>query len=251
MAQFAYYATGHSSRTAGTRERGGTVIRRIAGMVVRPRATLAEVVQAPAWLTIWAVVLLVWLVGGGALLSTDVGKLALVDERVRAVEAFGGRVSDGEYAAMLVTPPWWVYLVSGSRTLLTPPVTVLSALVVLFVARADGVRATFAQAMAIAVYATVVLVLGQVFATPQHYIRESLTTPLTLAAILPLIEEGSIAARFFGTIDVFALWWMGLLALGLSVLTGRRLGRYLWPLLALYVSLAVVLAAMLAVMGGA
>ena len=193
-----------------------------------------------------------WLLGGGALLSTDVGKQALVDERVRAAEAFGGSVSDAEYAAMLVTPPWWVYLVSGSRTLLTPPVTVLSALVVLYVARADGVaRDILAGAWRSRCMRQWCSSLGQVFATPQHYIRESLTTPLTLAAILPLIEEGSIAARFFGTIDVFALWWMGLLALGLSVLTGRRLGRYLWPLLALYVSLAVVLAAVLAVMGGA
>jgi hypothetical protein len=227
------------------------VIRRIAGMVVRPRTTLAEVIQAPAWVIIWAVVLLVWLVCGGALLSTEVGRQALIDERVRAVEAFGGSVSDAEYAAMQVSPPWWVYFTSGGRLLLAPPVTVLAALGILLIARADGVRATLGQGLAIAVHATVALLIGQLVSTPLHYLRESLTSPLNLAAILPLIEEGTIPARFFGTIDLFALWWIGLLALGLSVLTQRRPGRYLGPLLALYVSVAAVLAAVLAVMGGA
>jgi len=220
-------------------------------MVVRPRTTLAEIVQAPAWVSIWALVLLGWLVCGAALLSTDVGRQALVDERVRAVEAFGGAVSDADYAAMQVNPPWWVYFSSGSRLLLTPPVTLLTAFGIFVVARAEGARATWSQALAVAVSASVALLIGQLVATPLHFVRESLTSPFNLAAILPLVEDGTVPARFFGTVDLFALWWMGLLALGLSVLTGRRPGRYGWPLLALYLSVAAVLAAVLAVMGGA
>ena len=40
------------------------------------------------------------------------------------------------------------------------------------------------------------------------------------------MEEGTLPARFFGTLDLFALWWMGLLAIGLAALTRRRVRRY-------------------------
>jgi hypothetical protein len=226
------------------------VIRRIAGVVVRPRATLAEVIAAPAWVTTWLVILFVWAVCGGWLLSTDLGRQALVDERVRVIETFGGTVTDAQYAALQASPPWWVYLTSGGRTLLAPPATLIAAIGVWLVARLERGRASMAQALALAVHASVVLVIGQLVATPLHYVRESLTSPLNLAAILPLMEEGTPATRFFGTMDFFALWWMGLMALGIALLTGKRPGRYLLPMAALYGVFAGVVAVLIEVTGG-
>jgi hypothetical protein len=107
------------------------------------------------------------------------------------------------------------------------------------------------QAIAVAVHASVPLVIGQVIATPLHYVRESLTSPLNLAAILPLMEEGTLPARFFGTIDLFAVWWAGLIALGLATWTGRRARDYAWRIAALFVAFAAVTAATIAAMGGA
>jgi hypothetical protein len=225
--------------------------RRIAGMVLYPRATLAALASAPAWVGTWSTILLVWAVCGGWLLSTDVGQQALVDERVRVIEAFGGVVTDADYAALQARPPWWVYFTSGSRLLLLPVTTLLVALALLAIARLEGAPATAAQALALVVHATVVLLVGQLLATPMHFVREALTSPLNLASILPLVEDGTVAARFFGTMDVFVVWWAGLLALSLSVLTGRRFWRYGWPLAALYLGFAAVAAAIIAVMGGA
>jgi hypothetical protein len=226
------------------------VIRRIAGAIARPRATLAGLIAAPAWVTTWSAILFVWAVCGGWLLSTDVGRQALVDERVRVVETFGGSVTDTQYAAFQASPPWWVYFISGGRTLLTPPITLIAALGVWLAARLERVAASPAQALAIVVHASVVLVVGQLVATPLHYVRESLTSPLNLAAILPLMEEGTPPTRFFGTMDFFALWWMGLVALGLSILTGQRPGRYLLPMAVLYGLFAAVVAVVIEVTGG-
>ena len=75
----------------------------------------------------------------------------------------------------------------------------------------------FSQALAIVVHASVVLLVGQVIATPLHYVRESLTSPLNLAAVLPLMQDGTAPTRFAGTLDLFALWWAVLL--GIVVLT--------------------------------
>lgn len=227
------------------------MIRRLAGVVSRPRITLAAVVRDQAWAASWAVILLIWAILGGALLSTDVGRQSLVDERVRVVETFGGQIDDARYAALEASPPWWVYVSSGSRTLLAPPTTLLVALLMWLVARKEGASATMSQALAIVVHANVALLVGQLIATPIHYARESLTSPLNLAALLPLMEEGSPQTRFFGTMDLFALWWAGLLAVGLSILTGRRVGRYLGPIAAVYAVFAAVVAAVVIVMGGA
>jgi hypothetical protein len=193
----------------------------------------------------------VWAVCGGWLLYSDVGQQALVDERVRVIESFGGAVSDADYAALQAAPPWWVYFTSGGRLLLLPPTTLGVAAMLVISARAAGTRATLGQGLALAVHASVPLLIGQIAATPINYVRESLTSPLNLAAVLPLMEAGTLPARFFGTIDLFAMWWAGLLALGLSVLTGRRASHYEWRLAALFLVVAAVSATLSVAMGGA
>jgi hypothetical protein len=230
---------------------GDGVIRRVAGIIVRPRAILAELVTRPAWMATWVFILIVWSAIGCWLLSTDIGQQALVDERVRVVETFGGRVSAQAYDAMLTSPPWSVYVTSGGRVLLTPVATLAAAVGIWVIARRDGTHARFAQALSIAVHTSVVLLVGQLVATPLHYARESLTSPLNLAAVLPLMEEGTFQARLFGTLDLFALWWAGLLASGTAALTGRRAGRYLTAILVGYVAVAAGVAALIAIMGGA
>ena len=224
-------------------------MRRVTGVLMHPRATMAEVVRHPAFITTWVVVLLAVAVCGGLLLSTPVGRQALVDERVRVTEALGRRVDDAEYARLQANPPVSIYLSSGGRLLLTPPVTMLVAAGLLVLARLDGARLPYVTALAIAVHATVVLALQQVVATPVHYLYESLTSPTNIAGILRVFDEGSWAARLFGTIDVFGLWWMWLLSFGLAAATARPARRYAWRLMAVYIGVAAIVAAVFAVLG--
>jgi len=225
-------------------------MRRVTGVLLHPRSTMAEVVRHPAFITTWVVILLAVAVCGGLLLSTPVGQQSLVDERVRVTEAVGGRVNDAEYARLQANPPLTVYLTSGGRLLLTPPVTILVAAGLLVLGRLDGGTLSFVTALAIAVHATVVLAVQQLIATPVHYAYESLTSPTNLASILRVFDEGTWPARLFGTIDVFGLWWMWLLSLGLAAATARPARRYLWRLLAVYVGVAALVAAVFAVLGG-
>jgi hypothetical protein len=221
---------------------------------------MAEVVRHPVFITTWVVVLLVVVVCGGLLLSTQVGQQALVDERVRVTEALGGRVDDAAYARLEAAPPVSIYLTSGGRLLLTPPVTLLVAAGLIVLARLDGVALGYRAATAITVHATVVLAVQQLIATPLHYVQESLTSPTNVAGLLRVFDEGTIAARLFGTIDVFGLWWIWLLSVGLAAAAsqavsaerperGRGARRYFWRLLAVYIGVAAVVAAVFAVFG--
>lgn len=227
------------------------MIRRITGVVTRPRATFAALAQRPDWFAPWLVLVGVWAACGGLLLSSDLGQQALVDERVRVIETLGGQVTDPEYAALQANPPWWVYFTSGGRLLLMPLTTVAVAGLMLATARANRKAATWSQALSLAVHANVALVIGQLVATPLHYVRESLTSPLNVAAILPLMEEGTAPARFFGTIDLFAVWWAVLLAVGLSVLTGQRARSYVWKIGIVFLVFAAITATVIVAMGGA
>jgi len=73
---------------------------------------------------------------------------------------------------------------------------------------------------------------------------------LNLSAVLPLMEEGTFRTRLFGTIDLFALWWAVLLAVSLSILTGRRVGRYLTAIAVVFLGFGGVVAAIIAASGG-
>jgi hypothetical protein len=208
-----------------------------------------EVVRHPAFLAVWAGVLITVALCGGLLLPTQVGQQALVDERVRVTEALGQRVDDAEYARLEANPPVLVYLTSGGRLLLMPPVTLLVAAGLMLLARVDAVSMKFVTALAISVHATVVLAVQQIIATPVHYAYESLTSPTSLAGILRVFDEGTLAARLFGTIDVFGLWWMWLLSVGLAAAAGKKARHYLWRLMIVYVGVAAIVAAVFAVMG--
>jgi len=224
-------------------------MRLVIGVLWRPRQTMAEVVARPALVWAWMVLLGVVALCAFALLSTVVGQQALVDERVRIIEALGGRVDDALYAGLQANPPWLVYLTSGGRLLLTPPFTLLVAAGLMSLAALDGVKVRYGVALAVTVHASLVLALHQIVITPLHFVRESLGSPTTIAGVLPMLEEGSMPARWLGSIDLFGLWWMWLLAVGLAAATGRPVSRYLARLLAAYVGVAAIVAAVFAVLG--
>jgi hypothetical protein len=224
-------------------------MRRVIGVLWHPRRTMTDVVARPTFAAAWVIVLGILAICAYLLLSTAVGRQALVDERVRVVETLGGRVDDAAYAALQANPPWLVYLTSGGRLLLTPVITLLVAVGLRVLAALDGVKVRYGVALAITVHASVVLALQQVVATPLHYVRESLTSPTNIAGLLPMLDEGSLPARWLGSIDGFGLWWVWLLAVGLAAATGRPARRYLARLLMAYVGVAAIVAAVFAVLG--
>ncbi|MDH4067019.1 MAG: hypothetical protein OEW19_21675 [Acidobacteriota bacterium] len=211
---------------------------------------MAALLAVPTFTTTWAAVLAMWLMPAAWLLSTDVGRQALVDERVRIVEAFGGSIDDEAYARLQASPPWGVYLTTGGRYLVAPPVTALAALALVWLARLDGVTLGLAAAMAVSVHASVVLAVQQLVVVPVQYLRESITSATSLAVLLPVLGDDTVMARVLGATDVFGLWWIWLLGLGVAAATGRPAVRYVWRLLAVYLGLAVITAVVLFVAGG-
>jgi len=228
------------------------LLARLIGVVVGPRRAMQAAARTgPGGIAAtWGVVLLGWLAAGGWLLGQPVGRQAVVDEQVRVVEALGGGVDDARYAAWQAQPPWHIYFTSGGRILLLPVTTLAAAAGVFLWARRRSPHVRFAGALSVAVHASVVLALQQIAATPLHLLRESLTSPFNLAAVLPFFDEGTLPARVLGAVELGGLWWALLLAVGLAALTGGRARGYAGPVLGIYLAVSAVVAGVVVLIGG-
>ncbi len=69
------------------------------GIVCAPRVTFLRVIQSPRWVAVLVLSFAVTFVCSAALLETDVGRLALLDQWERTAVAFGQPVDDARYAA--------------------------------------------------------------------------------------------------------------------------------------------------------
>jgi hypothetical protein len=67
---------------------------RIFGVLLSPRATYAAVAAKPRSLGVLVVVLVIIGVAQGLFMSTEVGQQLVLDQQVRAMEAFGMTISD-------------------------------------------------------------------------------------------------------------------------------------------------------------
>ena len=73
---------------------------RVFGVVRSPRATLTAVAADPRWAGVLVLTFLISTISSAALLQTEVGRLALVDQWERTASAFGQNVDDRQYAAL-------------------------------------------------------------------------------------------------------------------------------------------------------
>ena len=224
---------------------------RMAGVIRRPRTTFAALKAVPRWWDVLLVTFLVTTALSAALLETGVGQLALLDQWERTAIAFGQDVSDEQYAAMrAASNNGAVYAVASS--LAGGPALALGLATLLFAGfRLTGSRgATYTQVLSVVAHAGVILMLRQVVATPVVYARETLASPVTLNLFFTVLDEASPPARFLAAVDLFVVWWIVAIAIGMSVLYGRPARRLAIVFVGIYVLLAAALVVAMAVTGG-
>jgi Yip1-like protein len=241
---------------------------RIYGVIRSPRATFAGIIAgrgrgggpghghtpAPPWAAVLIGSTVLTFVCSAGFLQTDVGRQALVDEWERTALAFGRDVGDAQYAGWEDTAANGTFTIgyAAVTALASGPVLALGLAAVLWFTlnRATGDRVPYVQVLAVVCFAGVILALRQAIATPLDYVRESLASPTTLVRFFGMLDEASPVARFLGVIDLFVIWWIVVLALGVSVLYRRPARRLTLIFAGAYVALALLAAAAMAVSGG-
>jgi hypothetical protein len=229
-----------------------STLARMAGIVRRPRPTFEAIVRTPRWMPVLPILFLVSFGASAAFLATGTGRLALVDQWERVAIAFGQDVDEERYAAFHAQsrdPLPYAAWTSAARV--TGATVVLgSVLFAVFTGLRRG-TARYTQVLAVATYAAVILALRDLVAVPARFVRESTASPVTLATLFTMLDEASLPARFFGLIDLFVVWWLVVLAVGMSALYRRRVAGMAGVLLGTYLAVALVLAGVMAALGGA
>ena len=232
------------------------LVSRFIGIITAPRETFAKVAAHPRWL--WMLVLIIVVSGGLAtwFQSTEVGRQATFDQSVKFMESFGMKLNDKAYdqmqQQMMDAPVWRTVLQTGVSVAVMVPVMYLVIAGILFgvFTAALGGGATFKQVIATVVHAGVISTLGQVFTYPIFYLRESMTSATNLAVLFPMLAEKSFLAKFLGMVDLFTVWWVLVLAIGLAVLYRRKTRPIALSFFAIYGVIAVAIAAFQAMRSG-
>lgn len=228
-----------------------TLLARVVGVMLSPRATYADVAARPRALGVLLVVIALSAASLGAFMSTDIGREAALDQQVRALESFGVHLNDAQYQRMQernARPPYGAMIGQAVFFVVAAAVIAAVALAVFNLMGGDG---RFRQTFAVVAHSGVIIALQQLFTLPLDYARESLSSPTNLAVFFPFLDENTFAARMLGAVDLFLVWWIVSLAIGFGVLYKRRTGPVATTMLVVYILIGAVVAGIKTALAGA
>jgi hypothetical protein len=223
------------------------LLARIVGVLLSPRETFAAIAARPRWLGVMLVTMVMSSAAYYVILSSQDMQDAIVDQQVSAMESRGTTVSDeqvsnierfisylpvGYAVGIFILGPLFGAAIAGIMT------GIFTTLM--------GGNGTFKQVFAVMSHAgfipaiSVLFVAGMLAAGAKPI---GVRPPgANLGVFLPMLEETSFLAVMLRSIDMFLLWWMVVLAIGLGVLYKRRTGPIATTFIGLYVVIALLIA---------
>lgn len=225
---------------------------RIAGVIFSPRATYAAVAARPRVLGALLFVLAVGAIGTFVFLSTEVGRNAMIDQQIEQMRSFGANVTDQTIDVLerrAASGRFIGPIFQG--VFITLVALIISGLAFAVFNAVMGGEASFKHVFAIVAHSGVIITLSQLFGLPLAYAREKMSGATNLGVFLPFLDENSFAARALGAVDLFILWWIVSLAIGLGVLYRKRTAPIATTLIVIYVAIGVIIAAIKTAVSGA
>jgi hypothetical protein len=217
------------------------LVARFIGMITAPRATFESVVAHPKWFGMLATVAvgLALLIGG--FLLTKVGQEAWLDAAMNS--PFSGQVSDQQIQGMEKMAPFIGYITVAYMLVVLPIfMVIISGILYAIFNAAMGGNATFKQVFAVVVHTGPIGLLSQLFTVPLNYFRGTMSSATNLAVLLPMLDDKSFLAKLLSMIDLFLIWQLIVLSIGLAVLYRRRTQPIATALLVVYFTIAVIVA---------
>jgi hypothetical protein len=214
---------------------------RFIGIITSPRETFESIVAHPKWLGMLALAAVTMGLLFGGFLFTKVGQDAWLDAAVNS--SFSRNVTDQQIQGMQRIAPFVGYFAVVQFLILLPIISaVLSGILYAVFNAIMAGTATFKQVFAVVVHAGPIAVLSALFTVPLNYFRGTMSSATNLGVFLPMLPEQSFAAHFLGVIDLFLIWQLLVLSIGLAVLYRRRTQPIAMALLAVYAVIALIIA---------
>ena len=225
---------------------------RFVGIITAPTDTFRSVVAHPKWFGMLALTTVLVAVFTALPMTTDAGRQAAVDQQVDSMKSFGMDVNDQMYDRLEKQSAIMPYTTGGSILVIAPIMAVIfSGILFAIFNAALGGEASFKQVFSVWVHAGAVSALSTVFSGIVNYFAGKVGSAANLGSLLPMLPERSFAANLLGTVDVFLIWWVLVLAIGLGVLYKRRTQPIAISLFSLYAVIALGIALFKSRAGGA
>lgn len=219
------------------------LVARVVGIVTAPRETFEDVAARPTWLGMLVLTTVLTAVLVGGFMATPVGQQAFIDKAQQG-GPFGGTPSAEQMKATERMAAYMPYVYSVAILVVSPLFTALMAGIAFAVFGAfGGGQATYKQAFSVFTHAGVIGVLGQLVVTPVNYLRETVESPMNLAVFFPMLDSGGFLAKVLGSVELFRVWWVMALSIGLAVIYRKKTRSIAIGLFALYAIIAVAIAA--------
>jgi hypothetical protein len=228
------------------------LIGRFIGVFTAPQATFRGVVARPRWFGMLALTTVLVAVATVLPMTTEAGREAALEQQVSQMESLGFKVDDAQYERMRQGMRLAPYTTGGGVIVVAPIMAlIISGILFAIFTAAMGGTAAFKQVFAIVVHAGVISSLSAVFTGILNFTTGTMrTSAASLGRLLPFAEENSFVGRLLGAIDLFVIWWLIVLAMGLAVLYRRRTQPIAIALLIVYACIAVTIAAVMSRFGG-
>ena len=220
---------------------------RLIGVLFSPKETFAAIVARPRWLAVMIVTLVMSSAAYYVILSSQDMQDAIVDQQVRAMESRGNVVSDQQIANI---ERFIGYLPVGYAVgifVLGPLFgAAIAGIVTGIFTTLMGGNGTFKQVFAVMNHAGFLPAISALFIAGMLAVGAkpigARPPGANLGVFLPMLEETSFLAVLLRSIDMFLLWWMVVLAIGLGVLYKRRTGPIATTFIGLYIVIALLIA---------
>ena len=222
------------------------LLARFVGIITSPRATYESVVAQPRWLGMLVLTTLIMAVCTTLPMTTDAGREAALDQQVKQMESFGitverRRCTRGCRSGSAITP----YITAASIIVMSPIMAVIFVRhPVRDLQRRDGGHGDL-QAGLHASGCTPRRSARSASCSPGpfNYFRGAMTSATNLAVLLPMLPDTSFVGKLAGMIDLFVIWWVVVLSMGLAVLYRRKTQSIAITLFSIYAVIALAVAA--------
>ena len=222
------------------------LLSRAIGVITSPGATFAHVVRTPKVAGMLFLVALVMGLAQGLPQLTERGRAAALEMQVQQMERFGVAVTDEMYQQMEQRSHSDLGAYSSIVGMFVAiPFGAVIMTVLLWVAfnTIMGGTASFKHVMSVVAHSQAVSALGAIISAPIMYARGVMSTSIAnLGALLPMLDETSFLAKLLGGIDLFVIWWVVVLSIGLAALYRKKTSSIATGLFVVYGLILIVIA---------
>jgi len=155
----------------------------------------------------------------------------------------GGNPSPQAVEGMQRMLPYMGVVYAVSSFIFVPISTVvMSAILYMIFNVIMGGTANFRQMMSIVAHSQFIPVVSGIFGTIINYTRGTIASTTTLAGVATMLEENSFLYKFLSAIELFSVWWVFVLSVGLAVLYRKKTSSVAITLFTIYGIVALVIA---------